>query len=166
MKISHIQTPRHFITILLRFLAAVWLAASLVLAPQTRARASFTSAQEHSDTGGNLLQLQAAGHVLGFQPDKVYLAALDHALSVEFVGSRGVTPQSSTSSEAAGKQAAFQQVTYAGAWEGVSIAYESSPRSVTAWRLSPTRRKSGCVITWRRSGKTMDRCASTSRRVT
>jgi hypothetical protein len=34
----------------------------------------------------NMLQFRAGGHVLGFQPKKVYLAGLDHALSVEFLG--------------------------------------------------------------------------------
>ncbi len=40
-----------------------------------------------------MLQFKAGGHILGFQPRKAYLAGMDHALSVEFVGSAGVIPQ-------------------------------------------------------------------------
>ena len=41
----------------------------------------------------NMLQFTAGGHVLGFQPTKAYLASLDHALSVEFLGTKGVMPK-------------------------------------------------------------------------
>ena len=40
-----------------------------------------------------MLQFTAGGHVLGFQPTKAYLASLDHALSVEFLGTKGVMPE-------------------------------------------------------------------------
>ena len=39
------------------------------------------------------LQFQADRHLVGFWPTKVYFAALDHTLSVEFLGTAGVMPQ-------------------------------------------------------------------------
>jgi hypothetical protein len=37
-------------------------------------------------TTSSLLQYTSSGHILGFNPNKVYLAGLDHALTVEFIG--------------------------------------------------------------------------------
>jgi hypothetical protein len=34
----------------------------------------------------DMLQFKAGGHVVGFQSTRAYLVGLDHALSVEFVG--------------------------------------------------------------------------------
>ena len=85
-----------------------------------------------SPTANNLLQYQAGGHVIGFQADKVYLAALDHALSVEFVGGADVTPQPlaapdnsfSSSGERPGAKAF--NVTYPDVWPGIDVAYQTS----------------------------------------
>ncbi len=51
----------------------------------------------NTGTATSMLQFKAGGHVLGFQPNKVFLAALDHALSIEFLGTKGVTPRSAAS---------------------------------------------------------------------
>jgi uncharacterized repeat protein (TIGR01451 family) len=45
-------------------------------------RASVSTEADHSPA--NLLQFQAGGRIAGFLPDQVYLASLEHALSVEF----------------------------------------------------------------------------------
>ena len=50
----------------------------------------------------NTLQFTAGGHVLGFQPTKAYLASLDHALSVEFLGTEGVMPEAAETVPAPG----------------------------------------------------------------
>lgn len=39
-----------------------------------------------------LLQFTSGGHIIGFAPTQVVLAAFDHALRVEFVGTVGVAP--------------------------------------------------------------------------
>jgi len=44
---------------------------------------------EQSLTSTSLLQFTAGGHVIGFAPTQVILAALDHALRIEFVGTAG-----------------------------------------------------------------------------
>jgi hypothetical protein len=36
-----------------------------------------------------LMQFTAGGHVMGFQPKRVYFVSLNHALSVEFWGTSG-----------------------------------------------------------------------------
>jgi hypothetical protein len=40
-----------------------------------------------------LLQPTSSSHVLGFQPDNVYIVFLDHALNTEFLGTQGSWPQ-------------------------------------------------------------------------
>ena len=47
--------------------------------------------QEHPDN--NLLQFKAGNHILGFAPAKAYLASIDHALTIEFLGTKGVMPR-------------------------------------------------------------------------
>ena len=43
-----------------------------------------------------LMQFTAGGHVLGFEPDRVYVAAGDHMFSVAFAGTQGVKPVADT----------------------------------------------------------------------
>jgi hypothetical protein len=40
----------------------------------------------------DLMQFTASGHILGFEPQGVYVAASDHVLRVEFAGTDGVKP--------------------------------------------------------------------------
>jgi hypothetical protein len=40
-----------------------------------------------------LLQYRVGSHILGFAADRAYLVAMDHALSIEFLGTKGVTPK-------------------------------------------------------------------------
>jgi CSLREA domain-containing protein len=76
----------------------------------------------------SLLQFTAGGHVLGFAPGKVYLAGLDHALTVEFVGGQGNAPvgEAASTSTQTGSTAALGRVTYQGAWRGVDVSYTSA----------------------------------------
>ena len=55
-----------------------------------------------SGAAGDMLQFKAGGHVLGFQPNKAYLAGLDHVLSVEFLVTPGVMPTASSTVPATG----------------------------------------------------------------
>jgi hypothetical protein len=89
---------------------------------------------------GSMLQFRAGGHVLGFQPKKAYLAGMDHALSVEFIGTAGVMPQGES---AAGKEMrgapALKKVSYAGLWPGISVTYEAAKIGITesTYHLAP-----------------------------
>lgn len=79
-----------------------------------------------SDDRAELLQFTAGGHVLGFGPDTVYVAAGDHALQVEFVGVQDVLPQSDGSSDdAQGMVADLSHVSYVGLWDGITLSYDA-----------------------------------------
>jgi hypothetical protein len=74
----------------------------------------------------SILQFKAGGHLLGFQPNRAYLVALDHALSVEFLGTPGVMPQAvGDSGPKSGNSgaSALGKVVYPGLWEGIRLVY-------------------------------------------
>jgi len=84
-----------------------------------------------------LLQFTAGGHVVGFAPTQVILAAFDHALRVEFVGTAGVTPVAAgadvpLSSDGLTMERAqpLSSVTYPDLWRGVSVEYRASEGSI------------------------------------
>ena len=80
-----------------------------------------------SGAGSSMLQFKAGGHLLGFQPKKVYFASLDHALSVEFLGTAGVMPKAAAEGRETGnksKAPTLSKVVYEGLWEGISLMYE------------------------------------------
>jgi hypothetical protein len=82
----------------------------------------------------DMLQFKAGNHILGFLPNKAYLAAMDHALSVEFLGTKGVMPtaeSSGTAKESATKALPLNKVLYQNLWEGISLVYESTKDGVT-----------------------------------
>ncbi len=92
--------------------------------------------------GANMLQFKAGGHILGFQPNKVYLAGLDHALSVEFLGTEGVMPTSGATGSAAGnaaKSPALTTVVYRNLWDGIDLTYESAQEGIaeSTYRVAP-----------------------------
>jgi uncharacterized repeat protein (TIGR01451 family) len=66
-------------------------------------------------------------HIVGFSPEKVYVASLDHALSIEFVGSRKVEPRT-ISTKAGGKKGTFLlgTVEYRAQWEGITVRYDAT----------------------------------------
>jgi hypothetical protein len=88
-----------------------------------------------SGAAGNMLQFKAGGHVLGFQPNKAYLAGLDHALSIEFLGTPGVVPMSDSTVSAATsnmtKAPAMSTVRYQDLWDNISLTYESTKDGIT-----------------------------------
>jgi len=87
-----------------------------------------------SGAAGNMLQFKAGGHVLGFQPNKAYLAGLDHALSIEFLGTPGVMPTAASTESASGnmiKAPAMSTVRYQNLWNGISLTYESTKDGIT-----------------------------------
>ena len=77
--------------------------------------------------GSNMLRFKAGGHLLGFQPKKVYFASLDHALSVEFLGTLGVMPKTAVEGQETGNKSkvpSLGRVVYQDLWEGISLTYE------------------------------------------
>ena len=87
-----------------------------------------------SGAAGNMLQFKAGGHVLGFQPNKAYLAGLDHVLSVEFLGTPGVMPTTASTAPATGnmsKAPALSTVRYQNLWDDISLTYESTKDGIT-----------------------------------
>ena len=80
----------------------------------------------------------------GFQPTKAYLASFDHALSVEFLNTKGVTPKTEGSLPAASaltKAPDLRKVLYQNLWEGISLTYESTQSGITenTYQIAPSR---------------------------
>ena len=76
----------------------------------------------------NLFQFRAGGHVVGFQPERLYLAALDHALRVEFVGTAGVMPRIAAGVVKSRTQPGvlpLTRVVYPNLWPGIGVTYEA-----------------------------------------
>ncbi|MCK4819361.1 hypothetical protein KA005_26550, partial [bacterium] len=75
-----------------------------------------------------MLQFTAGGHVLGFQKGDVFIASGDHALRIEFLNARPVSPENEGTSPDTenNRQAAkpLARVYYRDLWEGVTLVYE------------------------------------------
>ena len=79
-----------------------------------------------------LLQYRAGGHIIGFMPDKVYFAAPDHALSIEFIDGRGKEPHEINSSgmgDAKGPKY-LGRVEYKNLWPGITLRYDKTDRGI------------------------------------
>jgi hypothetical protein len=81
--------------------------------------------------GGEILELSSGGHVLGFRPDRAYLAARDHALTVEFQGTPGVMPRLLAQAGDILGGVANTKVFYEDLWPGISLTYESNSHGIT-----------------------------------
>lgn len=71
-----------------------------------------------------LLPFTAGGHVLGFQPDGVYLVGGDHMLKVAFDGARSVAPVANQPPSTDSQAQPLGQVTHPHLWEGISLTYQ------------------------------------------
>jgi hypothetical protein len=82
----------------------------------------------------DILQFKAGNHIIGFSPGKAYLVALDHALTVEFLGAKGVMPKAEGGEPAGNSSSEAQslkKVVYQDLWEGITLAYESTKDGLT-----------------------------------
>jgi hypothetical protein len=107
---------------------------SFILFSFSYADAAPLSAKEMIKPESNMLQFKAGNHVLGFSPDRAYLASMDHALSVQFVGTKGVMPKADTTAPATGsvnKAAPLSKVVYQDLWEGISLTYIATKAGIT-----------------------------------
>ncbi|HEY3276089.1 MAG TPA: hypothetical protein VGJ94_05670 [Syntrophorhabdaceae bacterium] len=89
----------------------------------------FQPIPAHGKTG-DLLQVTSKGHILGFSPGSMYLASGDHLLKVDFAGGKSVAPMAEGPQANDGKAQPLGRITYSNVWDGVSVVYEGSGRSV------------------------------------
>jgi hypothetical protein len=81
----------------------------------------------------NLIQFKAGKHIIGFTPIKAYLASVDHALSVEFMGTKGVMPKADKNpvSKKPKEAEPLGKVTYENLWPGINLTYEAAKNGIT-----------------------------------
>ena len=126
---------------LLNFVVMVSMLFSAIVplgATQAEAVAPVTPERSVAGLAQAPLQFQAGDHLAGLSPDKVSLAALDHALNVEFVDTTGVTPQAAASDLSGLKRAALYRVSYPDLWPGISVAYDAAESGIakTTYQLA------------------------------
>ena len=87
----------------------------------------------------DLMQFTAGGHVLGFRPDRVYVAGGDHLLSITFAGAQRVKAVADTPSENISQGQPLGRVTYPGLWPGIDLSYASVKDGVfeSIWHIAP-----------------------------
>lgn len=92
--------------------------------------------QDHND---QLLQFTAGGHILGFQPDGLYVASGDHMLHIGFVGTAGKFPAAPNTNKVIGKAQHLTEITYTDLWPGVNLRYEAATGSISqsTWEIAP-----------------------------
>jgi hypothetical protein len=92
-----------------------------------------------SEQQDQLLQLTAAGHVLGFKQSGFYVAAANHLLHVQFVGSTGVSPRGLEVQKSDDGNSQLAAVAYIDLWPGINLRYESVEHGIamSTWEISP-----------------------------
>jgi hypothetical protein len=76
-----------------------------------------------------MLQFTSAEHVLGFREGEMFIASADHALRIEFVGSKSVFPEEEVTSQDVGNRGSkaakpLGKISYNYLWDGVTLVYE------------------------------------------
>jgi len=71
------------------------------------------------------MQFTASGHVLGFEPERMYVASGDHVLRVEFAGTDGVSPVADQMATGDGHAVPLKRVDYPELWPGINLSYEA-----------------------------------------
>jgi hypothetical protein len=105
---------------------------------------SYQEAFTTGDRDNEILQFVSGGHVLGFRKGDMILASRDHALRVEFVNARPVSPtDDGVSSNTENEQQAAKplgRVTYRDLWDGIGLVYENHPSGVvkSTYYVKPT----------------------------
>ncbi len=81
-----------------------------------------------------MLQFTSGGHILGFRKGDVLIASGDHALRIEFVNARRVSPLTEKTRLDAGNslntQKPLGRIVYRNLWDGVTLVYERHSRGV------------------------------------
>jgi len=104
---------------------------------------------QSKDESPELLQYKAGGHVLGFRKGEMFIASGDHALRVEFVNARPVSPgEEAKSWDPESSRHAAQplgKVFYRDLWDGVTLIYEKPGSGVvkSTYHIEPA--KAGAI---------------------
>jgi len=116
-------------------LFAVMVAVSILATAGTVAHAAPSAPP--ASRANPLLQFTSGGHVIGFAPTQIYLAGLDHALRIEFVGAAEVTPvtvsaetNASHPTQRSGQAQPLGVVTYPELWRGIDVEYRAAAGSI------------------------------------
>jgi len=126
------------VVLLMTMLLANAAPAGAAFSPVSNAIAPAGTASNALDSAGanggeKLLKFTSAGHVLGFSHDSVIIAARDHMVKTEFIGSRTVTPEADAEALAennADIASPLSRVTYHNVWDDVTVVYEASPGAI------------------------------------
>ncbi|MBI5585457.1 MAG: SBBP repeat-containing protein [Deltaproteobacteria bacterium] len=71
----------------------------------------------------------SGGHVLGFYPERLVMAARDHAVTIDFAGARPVTPTLEKASPLEASQP-DPKVLYSSLWRNIDLVYERAAQGV------------------------------------
>ena len=96
--------------------------------------------QSLQNTSSDPLQFRSDGHILGFEPTKVYLVGMVHALTESFVGTRGVKPVAEGAPHyTIDKAPPLSSVTYHNLWKGIDLVYKPKKGAIaeSLYRVAP-----------------------------
>ena len=81
----------------------------------------------------SIQQYNVGGHIIGFAPRKVYLAGLDHALTLEFVNGADSVPVGVTATAANKMEGApaLGRVIYQNVWPHINVTYTAAKTGLT-----------------------------------
>jgi hypothetical protein len=99
--------------------------------PVAQGTSTAHSAKSGATGGEKMLQVRSGEHVLAFGPDRAYLGAHDHALTVEFRGTPGVMPRLLAQAGDVLGGVANTKVFYEDLWPGISLTYETNSKGIT-----------------------------------
>ncbi len=90
------------------------------------------------DSQDILLQYSAAGHLLGFASDGLYVAGGDHLFHVGFVGASGIKPEAANSHRAE-ENPPLSGVDYHDLWPGIHLHYAVTQKGIaeSTWEIIP-----------------------------
>ncbi|MBF0458314.1 MAG: SBBP repeat-containing protein [Nitrospirae bacterium] len=119
--------------ILISYVIAYWFSPIFISSLNAYAK-TVTTPDIRSNINKNpedaLIQFTSGNHIIGFKEDKVYVASMDHALTVEFVGANKVTPQANSGKTTEGRAAALGKASYDNLWDGITLSYESGQKGL------------------------------------
>jgi len=86
-----------------------------------------------------ILQFTNSGHVLGFQPNSVYVASGSHMLRENFIGTNGAVFQTDQEVTEDGRSQPMSTVSYPELWEGITLTYDSPPGGIlrSTYQIKP-----------------------------
>ncbi|MCD4742293.1 MAG: SBBP repeat-containing protein [Desulfobacteraceae bacterium] len=86
-----------------------------------------------------ILQFTNSGHVLGFQPNSVYVASGIHILRENFIGTNGAVFQTDQEVTEDGRSQPMSTVSYPELWEGITLTYDSPPGGIlrSTYQIKP-----------------------------